>query len=45
VPDDDLLPELLAAVLAVLYLIFNEGHGGRSDLAAEALWLGVRSPS
>jgi RNA polymerase sigma-70 factor, ECF subfamily len=27
-------------VLAVVYLIFNQGYGGRSDLAAEALWLG-----
>src|SRR5206468_4426316 len=27
-------------VLAVVYLIFNEGYGGRGDLAAEALWLG-----
>ncbi len=40
VPPADLLPERLAAVLAVLYLIFNEGYGGRGDLAAEALWLG-----
>jgi RNA polymerase sigma-70 factor (ECF subfamily) len=30
----------LAAVLAVVYLIFNEGYGGRGELAAEALWLG-----
>ena len=27
-------------MLAVVYLIFNEGYGGRGDLAAEALWLG-----
>ncbi len=40
VPDAHLLPERLAAVLAVLYLIFNEGYGGRVDLAAEALRLG-----
>ncbi len=40
VPPDELLAERLAAVLAVVYLIFNEGYGGRSDLAAEALWLG-----
>ena len=41
VPDDDLLPERLGAVLAVVYLIFNEGYGGRVDLAAEALRLGA----
>ena len=29
-----------AAVLAVVYLIFNEGYGGRVDLAAEAIRLG-----
>jgi RNA polymerase sigma-70 factor (ECF subfamily) len=40
VPPDDVLPERLAAVLAVLYLIFNEGYGGRGDLAAEAIRLG-----
>jgi RNA polymerase sigma-70 factor, ECF subfamily len=40
VPADHLLPERLAAVLAVVYLIFNEGYGGRVDLAAEALRLG-----
>jgi RNA polymerase sigma-70 factor (ECF subfamily) len=40
VPADHLLPDRLAAVLAVVYLIFNEGYGGRSDLAAEAIRLG-----
>jgi RNA polymerase sigma-70 factor, ECF subfamily len=40
VPPDDVLPERLAAVLAVVYLIFNEGYGGRLDLAAEAIRLG-----
>jgi RNA polymerase sigma-70 factor (ECF subfamily) len=41
IPADHLLPERLAAVLAVVYLIFNEGYGGRVDLAAEALRLGA----
>jgi RNA polymerase sigma-70 factor (ECF subfamily) len=40
VPPPHLLCERLDAVLAVLYLIFNEGYGGRDELAAEAIWLG-----
>ena len=40
VPPDDAVPERLDAVLAVVYLIFNEGYGGRGDLAAEAIRLG-----
>jgi RNA polymerase sigma-70 factor, ECF subfamily len=41
VPPARLLPERLDAVLAVIYLIFNEGYGGRTDLAAEAIALGT----
>jgi len=40
VPPDHLLPDRVDAVLAVVYLIFNEGYGGRGELAAEALLLG-----
>ena len=41
VPPDHLLPERLDAVLAVVYLIFNEGWGGdRVDLSGEAIRLG-----
>jgi RNA polymerase sigma-70 factor (ECF subfamily) len=41
VPPDDVLPDRLAAVLAVVYLIFNEGYGGgRAELAREALRVG-----
>jgi RNA polymerase sigma-70 factor (ECF subfamily) len=40
VPLDELLAERTAGVLAVLYLIFNEGYGRREDhLAVEALRL------
>jgi RNA polymerase sigma-70 factor (ECF subfamily) len=40
VPPAHLLPDRLAAVLAVIYLIFNEGYGGRSDFASDAIRLG-----
>lgn len=44
VPQDSDLPERLGAVLAVLYLVFNEGYAGealvRTELSAEAVRLG-----
>jgi len=40
VPSSELLPERLAAVLAVIYLIFNEGYDREAGLAAEAIQLG-----
>jgi RNA polymerase sigma-70 factor (ECF subfamily) len=40
VPADRGLPDRLSAVLAVIYLIFNEGYTDRSDLAVEAIRLG-----
>jgi RNA polymerase sigma-70 factor (ECF subfamily) len=39
-PPDHLLPDRVSAVLAVVYLIFNEGYGGRFELASEAIHLG-----
>jgi RNA polymerase sigma-70 factor (ECF subfamily) len=41
VPPEHLLPDRLAAVLAVIYLIFNEGYDGRDELARQALSLGL----
>ncbi len=42
IPPAHLLPDRLTAVLAVVYLIFNEGYDGRGELlAAEAIRLGV----
>ena len=41
VPPDHQLPDRLAAVLAVVYLVFNQGWGGgRVDLTAEAISFG-----
>jgi RNA polymerase sigma-70 factor (ECF subfamily) len=40
VPADRVLADRLSAVLAVIYLIFNEGYTDRSVLAAEAIRLG-----
>jgi RNA polymerase sigma-70 factor, ECF subfamily len=42
VPPDHLLPERLRAVLAIVYLIFNEGYGPppRDELCEEAIRLG-----
>lgn len=37
---EHLIGERLDAVLAVVYLSFNEGYSGRDELAAEAIWLG-----
>jgi predicted RNA polymerase sigma factor len=44
VPGEHLLADRLDAVLAVLYLIFNEGYSGRTDLAAEAIRLLIDWP-
>jgi RNA polymerase sigma-70 factor, ECF subfamily len=40
VPAERVLPDRLSAVLAVIYLIFNEGYTDRGTLAAEAIRLG-----
>jgi RNA polymerase sigma-70 factor (ECF subfamily) len=40
VPDAHRLADRLDGVLAVIYLIYNEGYGGRVDLGAEAIRLG-----
>ncbi|MGW6908870.1 RNA polymerase sigma factor [Streptomyces sp. NPDC054940] len=40
VPRDADLPDRLDGVLAVVYLIFNEGYGGSPDLCAQAVRLG-----
>jgi RNA polymerase sigma-70 factor (ECF subfamily) len=40
VPPAHRLPDRLAAVLAIIYLIYNEGYGGRTELAGEAIRLG-----
>jgi len=40
VPPEPQLRERVAAVLSIVYLIFNEGYGGRGDLNAEAINLG-----
>jgi RNA polymerase sigma-70 factor, ECF subfamily len=41
IPPAHLLPDRLAAVLAVVYLIFNEGYDGREDLSTQAIRLGA----
>ncbi|WP_433476746.1 RNA polymerase sigma factor [Spirillospora sp. CA-142024] len=40
VPEAADLPGRLSGVLAVIYLVFNQGYGGRPELGAEAIRLG-----
>lgn len=40
VPPDHALPDRLASVLGVVYLVFNQGYAGADDLASEAIRLG-----
>jgi RNA polymerase sigma-70 factor (ECF subfamily) len=40
VPADHVLPERVRAVLAIVYLIFNQGYGDRPELEDEAIRLG-----
>ncbi|WP_279473346.1 RNA polymerase sigma factor [Actinomadura darangshiensis] len=40
VPEAEELPGRLSAVLAVVYLVFNQGYGGSEELAVEAVRLG-----
>ncbi|MEU3243827.1 MULTISPECIES: RNA polymerase sigma factor [unclassified Streptomyces] len=40
IPRDADLPDRVRGVLAVVYLVFNEGYAGREDLCAEAVRLG-----
>jgi RNA polymerase sigma-70 factor (ECF subfamily) len=41
IPPAHLLPDRLTAVLAVVYLIFNEGYRGRPELTEQAIRLGA----